>query len=69
MRAEARVFVVIESRALELAVAKREPERLDQVQLRTGVGREADHVAGVGRDLRVNEYDRWHQCCAEYVTG
>jgi hypothetical protein len=53
--------VVVEAGALELAVAEREPERLDQVQLGAGVRREPDHVARVGRDLGMDEHDREHR--------
>ncbi len=55
-------LVVVEPGALELAVIHGEAERLDQVQARAGVRREADHVAGVRRDLGMDEDDVEHQC-------
>src|SRR5271169_936858 len=50
-------LVVVESGAPQFAVAEAKPQRLDQVQLGAGVGREADDVAGVGRDFRLHQDD------------
>ena len=38
--------------AFELFVADRKPQRFDQMQTRTGIYREADRIAGVGRNFR-----------------
>jgi hypothetical protein len=54
------VLVVVEAGAPQVAVVHREAQRLDQVQGAAGVGREADHVAGVGRDLGRDEHDVEH---------
>ena len=57
-----RVLVVVETGALQLPVVHGEAERLHQVQARAGVGREPDHIARIGRDLRMHEDDVEHQC-------
>ena len=49
--------MVVQPRALELAVVHAEAQRLDQVQPAAGVGAQPDHVAGVGRDLGLVEND------------
>src|SRR4051794_6395324 len=54
------VLVVVEPRALQLPILEAKAERLDEVQLRARVGREADHVARVRRNLRHDEHDRHH---------
>ena len=51
MHLQRRVLVVVEAGAAQLLVVEGEAERLDQVQARAGVRAQADHVAGVGRDL------------------
>ena len=51
---------VVQSGTLELLVLEVEAERLDQVQAGAGIRREADDVAGVGRDLRMDEDDVEH---------
>jgi hypothetical protein len=56
----ARIFVVVEPRAAQAPVVHGKAQRLDQVQLAAGVGREADHVTGVGRDFRFDEDDAEH---------
>ena len=60
MALQIRVLVIVEPRALELLVVHGKAERLDQVQPRTGVGAQPDHIAGVGRNLRVDEHDVEH---------
>src|SRR6185295_10516706 len=50
-----------EARAPQLAVFHGEAQRLDQVQARAGVGGQPDHVAGVGRNLRIDQDDVEHQ--------
>src|SRR5882724_4611994 len=60
MPLHARVLVVIQTGPAQLLVFHREPQRLDQVQRATRVGRQTDHVAGVGRDFGMNENDVEH---------
>ncbi len=54
------VFVVIEPRSAQQLVVHRKTQRLDEMQLAAGVGGQADHVAGVGRDFGVDENDAKH---------
>ena len=44
----------------QLAGEEGDQARLDEMQLGRGVRREADHVPGVGRDLRMHEHDGEH---------
>jgi hypothetical protein len=53
MHAQCRKLVVIQPGADQLFVFQRESKRPDQMQLATGVGAQADDVAGIGRDLRL----------------
>src|SRR6185312_6414733 len=55
MHANARVFVIVEPRAAELAIVHPKAERLDEMQFGAGVRREANHVAGIRRDFGVDE--------------
>lgn len=50
-----RKFVVIEPGALEGTVFPFEAERLHQMQFASGVGAQADDVAGIGRDFGLEE--------------
>jgi hypothetical protein len=62
--------VVIQPGAAQQPVFHVEAQRLDQVQGAAGVGRQADHVAGVGRDLGVDEHDAEHgRIVAAVVAG
>jgi hypothetical protein len=61
MHLHVRHLVIVEPGALQLPVFHGEAERLDQMQARAGIGREADHVAGVRRDLRRVEHDLKHE--------
>ena len=61
MHPHAGVLVVVQPGAAQLPVVQREPERLDQVQPRAGVGAQPDHVAGVGRDLGRMQDDVEHR--------
>jgi hypothetical protein len=45
----------------QLLVVDRKTEGLHEVQARTGVGAQPDHVARVGRDFRAKENDVEHQ--------
>ncbi len=60
------VIPVVESRALEVAVVDLESERLDEVKWRAGRGAEAGDVAGIGRDLRL---DQRHVQCHSTSSG
>src|SRR5687768_9505816 len=61
MRVDVGELVIVEARALELPVVHRKAERLDQMKPAAGVGREANDVAGVGRDLGLDQDDIEHQ--------
>jgi len=56
-----RVFVIVEAGAPELAVVHAKPQRLDQVQVDPGIGRQADDVPRIGRDLGVDEDNGEHR--------
>ena len=60
MHVDARVLVIVEPGAAQFRVFELEPERTDQVQLRAGVRAQPDHVAGVRRNLRLEEDDMQH---------
>ena len=59
-RANVGVLVVVEPGAAQQLVVHRKAERLHQVQRAAGVGRQPDHVAGVGRDLGFDQDDAEH---------
>jgi hypothetical protein len=54
------VLVVIQARPAQLLVGDPEAQGLDQVQAAAGVGGQADDVAGVGRDFRLEQDDVEH---------
>ena len=56
------VFVVVQPGAAHLPVLHGESQGLDQVQGATRVGREANDVPGVGRDLGLDKDDMKHAC-------
>ena len=66
--AHARPLVVIEAGTAQPGVVHLEAERLDQVQARAGVGAQADHVAGVGRNLRLVKHHLEHRDLAALVS-
>lgn len=51
------LFPIIETGPLQLPIVQREAERLDEVQRRTRRETEAADVAGIRRNLRLNEND------------
>lgn len=53
-------IVIIEPRAAQSLVFEHESQRPHQMQPRPGVGRQPDHVAGVGRNLRLEKDDLEH---------
>ena len=53
----ARELVIVEAGAPQLLVVEVEAERCDQVQSRAGIRRKANHVAGIGRNLRRDQHD------------
>ena len=52
--------VVVQSRAPQLRVLEGEAERLDEVQVGTGGRGDADRVAGVAGDARLDEHQVEH---------
>jgi hypothetical protein len=58
---DACVFVVIQPGAAQVFVIECESQRANQVQLRAGIGAQADDVAGVGGYLRLVEDDVEHE--------
>ena len=61
--------MVVEAGAPQQLVVHRKAERLHQVQLAAAVGGQADHVAGVGRDLRFDEDDAEHRGLTSSPNG
>ena len=61
MHVDARVLVVIETGTPKPLVVELESERPHQMQVRAGVRAEANHIAGVRRNLRL-EQDDMHAC-------
>ena len=53
-------FVVVEAGAAHRLAVQAKSQRLHQVQLTTGVGREPNQVAGVRRNLRLEDDDVEH---------
>ena len=50
-----RVLVVVKPGAPHVLVLHRKTERLYQVQAAAGIGRQPDHIAGVGRNFGLDE--------------
>ena len=50
-------FVIVEAGAAQARVVELEAQRFDEMQPRAGVGAQANDVARVGRDLRLEEDD------------
>ena len=63
MDLDRRVLVVIEARALELAVVQPKPEGANKVQPAPGVGAKPDDVARIRWNFRLEQYDIEHFCC------
>ncbi len=57
MHLHAGELVVIEPGAPHAGIVEREAERFDQMQLGAGIGAQANDVAGVGRDFRLDQDD------------
>ena len=51
---------VIQAGSFQRAVTDLEAERFDQMQFRAGGCAAAGHIAGVGRDLRLEQHQPWH---------
>ena len=64
-----RVLVVVQARAAHVLVFHREAQRLNQMQGATGVGRQADDVARVGRNFGVDEDDVEHASIVLHARG
>jgi hypothetical protein len=60
MHAYLRVFVIVETRAAQLAIVHPESQRLDEMELGAGIRRQPDHVAGIGRDFGMDKDDGEH---------
>ena len=54
------VFVVVKAGAAQARIIERERERRDQVQIATGIGAQADDVAGIRRDFWLYKHDVKH---------
>ena len=54
------VFVVVQTGAAHVFVFHGKTQRFHQVQGAAGVGRQADDVAGVGRDFGLDQNDMKH---------
>ena len=61
MNLDAREVVVIESGSLQALVIQPEAQGLDQMQGRAGVRAEADGIAGIRRNLRLEQHDMKHR--------
>src|SRR5450759_1675974 len=61
MHAQARKLVIIQPGAKQLFILQREAERFDQMQLATGIGAQADDIAGVRRNLRLVQNHAKHK--------
>lgn len=53
-------LVVVESGAPDLGRIEGKPERVDQMQLTTGIRCQSNHVAGIGWDFRFEQDDMEH---------
>ena len=63
---DARVLVIVEPRAFQLTVVHSEAQRLDEMEVGGRIGGEPDHVAGIGRDFRMDENDGKHDSPGEH---
>ncbi len=69
MDPHARVLVVIEPGALQLAVIHPEAQRFDEIELSGRVRGEPDHVAGIRRNFGVDENDGEHWVERRALSG
>ena len=60
MHAEVCVLVIIEAGPLQACIIEGKAQRSDQMQPRTGVRAQANHVAGIRRDLGTMQDDIEH---------
>lgn len=56
-----RKIVVVEAGALQTLVIEPKPERFHQVQCRAGVGAQTNDIAGIRRDLGLEQHDMKHE--------
>src|SRR5437762_2084059 len=63
------IFVIVEPRASELTIVQLESQRFDEMKLGTGVGGEADDVAGIRWDIGMNQYYGEHLRCLNAPYG
>jgi hypothetical protein len=54
------ILVIIKASAPHAGILKWKPERFDQVQLGAGICTQANDIAGVGRDFRLDQYNMKH---------
>jgi len=57
---QARVLVIIQSRAFELTIIQLKSKWADQMQMCPGIGAQTDNIAGIGRDFGLVEEDVEH---------
>ena len=57
MLRDAHEFPVVEPRPSQSRLVQRETQRMNQMQVRPGIGAQTNHVAGVGRNLGLVEDD------------
>lgn len=57
---DGREVVIIEPRSLQTLVVEAKPQRLHQVERRARVGAQANGIAGIRRNLRLEEHDVKH---------
>lgn len=55
------VLVIVKSCASELRMVQGETQRLNQMKISTGIGAQANDVARIRRNLRMDEDNRNHQ--------
>ncbi len=60
MHAHRCVLVIIQARAPHAGIFERKSQWFDQMQLRAGIGAQANHIAGVRRDFGFDKDDVEH---------
>ena len=63
-------FVVVQAGPTQLLFFQGKTQWFDQMQMRPGVGGQADDIAGIGRDFRFEQCDMEHgdlfQVCTQW---
>jgi hypothetical protein len=52
--------MIIKASAPHAGILQWKPERLNQMQLRTSIRAKSNHIAGVGRDFGLDQYNMKH---------